>query len=114
MQSVALPKKIMKRINQFVKERNWERFHSPKNLSMALIIECAELGEILQWKECSKSEKKNLSEIEMQKIKEEIGDIFIYFLMICERLEIDFIQAAKDKIKKNEKKYPIDTINLLP
>jgi len=95
------------KLREFVKERNWERFHSPKNLSMALIKECAELMEIFQWKEGEESERMNLSELDMQKIKEEIGDVFIYYLMICERLGIDFIQAAKEKIKKNEIKYPI-------
>ena len=63
--------------------------------------------ETFQWKEGEESERMNLSELDMQKIKEEIGDVFIYYLMICERLGIDFIQAAKEKIKKNEIKYPI-------
>ena len=93
-------------LRKFVKARDWEKFHSPKNLSMALTKECAELMEILQWKEVEESERENLSKTEVQKIKEEIGDVFIYFLMICERLGIDFIQAAKEKIKKNEIKYP--------
>ena len=100
-------REIRKRINQFAKARDWEKFHSPKNLSIALTKECAELMEIFQWKEGEESERMNLSELDMQKIKEEIGDVFIYYLMICERLGIDFIQAAKEKIKKNEIKYPI-------
>ena len=98
---------LMKSIRNFVSARDWGQFHSPKNLSMALTKECAELMEIFQWKTTDESESEKLSDVDMFRIKEEIGDIIIYLMMICDRLEIDPIQEGIKKIPNNARKYPI-------
>jgi len=93
-------------INKFIKERDWDKFHSPKNLSMALSIEVAELQEHFQW--LTQDESRNISIETLEKVREEIGDVFIYLLRLCTVLEIDAVKAANDKIEINRKKYPIE------
>ena len=97
---------LIKRIRQFVKERDWEQFHSPKNLAMALSVEVAEIMEHFQWR--TERESRELDEETLMKVKDEVGDIFIYFLRLCDELKIDPIIAAKDKMKKNARKYPVE------
>ena len=98
---------IQKRLRKFAADRDWEKFHSPKNLTMALSVEVAELVEIFQW-----SNSGGLDEIEnpdiRKNIEEELADIFIYLLKISDKLNIDIEQSIHQKIEKNEKKYPID------
>lgn len=98
---------LVKSIRNFVSDRDWSQFHSPKNLSMALTKECAELMEIFQWKTIDESESGKLSDVDMFRIKEEIGDIVIYLTMICDRLEIDPIQEGIKKVAENARKYPV-------
>lgn len=99
--------KLQLRLREFVKERKWEKYHNPKNLSMALTKEAAELQEIFQWL-CEKDslEVKNHPKI-MQDIKDEVSDVLSYLLRIADVLEIDLEQALLAKIKKNEAKYPL-------
>jgi len=99
---------LIEQLNLFVSERQWEKFHSPKNLATALSIESSELEEIFLWKTTDESESDKLSLEEIHHIRQEIGDVMIYLLMICIRLGIDPIQAAHDKMKINEQKYPVD------
>ena len=98
---------IQKRLRKFAADRDWEKFHSPKNLTMALSVEVAELVEIFQW-----SNSGGLDEIEnpniRKNIEEELADIFIYLLKISDKLNLDIEKSIHQKIKKNEKKYPID------
>tara|TARA_Y100001958_G_C21212699_1_gene538285 strand:+ start:81 stop:428 length:348 start_codon:yes stop_codon:yes gene_type:complete len=98
---------IQKRLRKFATDRDWKKFHSPKNLTMALSVEVAELVEIFQW-----SNSGGLDEIEnpdiRKNIEEELADIFIYLLKISDKLNIDIEQSIHQKIEKNEKKYPID------
>ena len=98
---------IQKRLQKFAADRDWEKFHSPKNLTMALSVEVAELVEIFQW-----SNSGGLDEIEnpniRKNIEEELADIFIYLLKISDKLNLDIEKTIHDKIEKNEKKYPID------
>ena len=98
---------IQKRLRKFAADRDWEKFHSPKNLTMALSVEVAELVEIFQW-----SNSGGLDEIEnpdiRKNIEEELADIFIYLLKISDKLNIDIDKSIHQKIEKNEKKYPID------
>ena len=98
---------IQERLRKFATDRDWEKFHSPKNLTMALSVEVAELVEIFQW-----SNSGGLDEIEnpdiRKNIEEELADIFIYLLKISDKLNIDIEQSIHQKIEKNEKKYPID------
>ena len=99
--------KIQKRLRRFAKDRNWDQFHSPKNLSMALAAEAAELLEIFQWltEEQSKDIIKN--EKEMALIKQEIADVFVYLTRLADKLGIDIEKAVLEKIALNEKKYPV-------
>jgi dCTP diphosphatase len=94
------------RVRKFSQDRDWDQFHSPKNLSMALSVEAAELMEIFQWS--SQKESKNPSEKQLDSIKEEVADIAIYLIRIADILDIDLPSTIAEKIKSNDAKYPID------
>src|SRR4030066_657634 len=98
---------IQKKLHYFAQARNWDQFHSPKNLTMALAAEAAELLEIFQWltEEQSKDIIKN--EKEMALIKQEIADVFVYLTRLADKLGIDIEKAVLEKIALNEKKYPV-------
>jgi dCTP diphosphatase len=98
--------KIAETLEQFAIKRDWNQFHSPKNLSMALSVEVAELVEEFQW--LTENESSELSQDKLGKVKDELGDIFIYLIRISSKLGIDLISAANEKILKNELKYPIE------
>jgi dCTP diphosphatase len=98
--------KIVHRLREFIAERDWDQFHSPKNLSIALSVEVSEILEIFQW--MSDEESGQLSSLKLNTVKEEIGDITIYLLLLADKLGINILQAASDKIKINESKYPAD------
>ena len=91
----------------FARERNWEQFHSPKNLSMALAGECGELLDIFQWLTQEESMRENLDEETLSLVKEELADVFIYMLRLADKLKIDLEQIVKTKIQTNESKYPV-------
>ena len=97
---------IVKELQAFVKERDWSQFHSPKNLAMALSVEVSEIIEEFQW--LTEDQSRNLSPEKMAKVREEIADVFIYLLMLSDKYDIDLIKAVKDKMKINEKNYPVD------
>jgi len=99
--------KIRKRLSEFAKDRNWDQFHSPKNLSMALAAEAAELLEIFQWLTEEQSRKIINNEKEMSLIKEEIADVVIYLVRLADKLHLDIGKAVLEKIALNEKKYPV-------
>lgn len=94
------------KLRKFAADRDWEQFHSPKNLTSALVVEAAELLEIFQW--MKEDESKNLDERTLGKVKEEIADIQIYLLRISDVMGISIPEAVEAKIKKNIGKYPID------
>ncbi len=96
------------KINSFVRERDWEQFHSPKNLSMSLSIEAAELMEHFQWTNTVEEAVKVLSDKDKRsEIEDEVADIAIYLIDFCNLYGIDFESVILNKIKKNEKKYPV-------
>jgi NTP pyrophosphatase (non-canonical NTP hydrolase) len=97
---------LIKKLRKFAKERDWEQFHSPKNLSMALAVEVAELIEHFQW--LTEKQSRSLDQKTLAKVKEEIGDIQIYLARLADQLGIDPILAAKEKLRKNAEKYPIE------
>ena len=96
------------RIARFAAERDWEQFHSPKNLSMALIAECAELVEHFQW--LSEAESQSLAPERLEAVRLELADILIFLVRCADRLGIDLIEAANDKIAINEVRYPADRV----
>jgi dCTP diphosphatase len=94
------------RINQFVEERDWGQFHSPKNLAMAMIVEAAELVEHFQWD--TLEESRQLDETKREQVAHELADTFVYLLRIAEVTGIDLIEAANRKIDLNAQKYPVE------
>jgi NTP pyrophosphatase (non-canonical NTP hydrolase) len=96
---------IKKRILEFSQDRNWEEFHNPKNLSMALSVEASELLEIFQWLSLEQAE--NLQEEKKEHARQEIADIAVYLIRMCIKLDIDLEKAILDKMILNEQKYPL-------
>jgi len=97
--------KIEALIRKFSQERDWEKFHNPKNLSMALTVEASELLEIFQWLDLEQSA--NLSGDKKEHAKQEIADIAIYLIRMCMDMDINLEEAIFNKMKLNEKKYPL-------
>lgn len=97
---------IGKKLDEFIAARDWEQFHSVKNLSMALSVEVSELVEIFQWmKEEESNQVSEKPEIQ-DKVREEIADVFIYLLRIAQKADIDISEAVHQKMEKNAAKYP--------
>lgn len=96
------------RLRRFAEERDWEKFHSPKNLSMALIGEAAELVEHFQW--LTEEESSTLRPEKLHEVETELADIFIYLLRISDRLDVDLLKAVHAKMLLNEQKYPADKV----
>lgn len=96
--------KLQQEIKAFIKQRDWSQFHTPKNLSMALSVEVAELVEIFQWLTPEQSQK--LEGKTLEHLEEEIGDVMIYLTTIAMKHGINPIDAARKKIVKNAVKYP--------
>ena len=98
--------KIQNQLSRFASERDWEQFHTPKNLSMALSVEASELVEIFQW--LSPEESSHPDQKQTQSIQIEVADIAMYLIRICQILEIDLESAIQEKIIQNENKYPVE------
>jgi NTP pyrophosphatase (non-canonical NTP hydrolase) len=94
------------RIREFAFARQWERYHTPKNLAMALIVEAAELVERFQW--LSPEESETLDSTRREQVRQEIADVLIYLTRLADLLEIDLLEAARDKLEINASKYPIE------
>ena len=98
-------KKIKHQLREFAKERDWDQFHSPKNLSMALSAEVAEIVEHFQW--LTEEQSKNLSEDKLEQVETELADTLIYLIRLADKLGVDLLAAAQRKIEINEQKYPV-------
>ena len=97
-------RELIAELETFVAERNWEQFHAPKNLAMALSVEVAEIVEIFQW--MSSQQSRTLDAAACAQLRDEIGDVLIYLVMLARKLDIDPLEAAHDKMVKNRAKYP--------
>lgn len=97
---------LRQRIREFAQARAWERYHTPKNLVMALSVETAELLEPFQWLTAEQS--RHLSAEQHEAVRQEIADVLIYLTRLADVLEIDLLDAAADKLAINARKYPID------
>jgi dCTP diphosphatase len=97
---------LKQRIRKFAVERGWERYHTPKNLAMALIGEAGELVERFQW--LSPEESAHLPPERHEQVRQEIADVLIYLTRLADLLDIDLLQAAADKIELNGQKYPVE------
>lgn len=96
------------RLAEFAATRDWDQFHSPKNLSMALIGEAAEIIEHFQW--LSEADSQNLSRDKREQVAEELADVLIYLIRLADKLEIDLIASANAKITRNGARYPVDKV----
>ena len=96
--------KLKTTLRDFANARNWHRYHSPKNLAMALSVEVAELAEIFQWMEGEES--RAVDEITRKHIAEEVGDVMIYLTMLADKFDLDPLACAREKMKLNALKYP--------
>jgi len=97
---------LRRALRKFASDRDWEQFHTPKNLAAALSVEVAELQEIFMW--LTPEQSMNLSDEKRSHVNDEVGDVFICLLNFCNRLGVDPISAAAEKLSKNEAKYPVE------
>ncbi len=101
-------KELMLALRKFAQDRDWEKFHNPKNLSMALSVEVSELLEHFQW--TPDQESYALGEAKQQLVSYELADVFIYLLRICDQLDVDLMSATKEKMKINDERYPVSKV----
>ena len=92
-------KTIINILTDFRDERDWKQFHNPKDLALALSIESAELNEVFLWKQPQ--------DADLEKIKDELADVFTYAFFLAENLDLDVAQIIKDKLAKSAQKYPV-------
>lgn len=95
-------------MREFAAKRDWDKFHSPKNLAMALAAEVGELIEHFQW--LTEDESKSLAGEKLEKVEEELADILIYLVRLSDKLGIDLVDAAFRKIEINSRKYPVERV----
>lgn len=95
-------------VRKFVQERDWEKYHNPKNIAEAICVEAAELLEIFQWISAEQTTSWKSIPSKLKQIRKEVADIVIYCLIMANTMDIDIAEAVKDKIKQNEKKYPME------
>lgn len=99
---------LTQQLRQFAKDRDWEQFHSPKNLAMALSVEASELLEHFQW--LTEDQSSNLNPEKHDKVTEEVADVFLYLLRMSDQLGINLLDAATKKVVKNAEKYPVEKV----
>lgn len=91
---------LKEKIHQFSIDRDWDQFHDGKNLALALMLEAAELNEIFLWK--------NAEDAKIEKIKEELADVFNYAFLIADKYDLDIKEIILEKLRVNGEKYPVD------
>ena len=97
---------LQKALREFAHERDWEQFHSPKNLATALSVEAAELLEHFQW--LTDEQSRTLDDAKRTAVGEELADVLLYLLQLADKLDIDPLQAAERKLRLNAEKYPAE------
>lgn len=101
-------KQIRDAVDHFARERDWDQFHSPKNLAMALTVEAAELQECFQW--LTDVQSKNLDQEQLAAVQEEIADVQLYLIRLADKVGIDIEKACWEKIDRNAQKYPSERV----
>lgn len=96
-------KEITEALIKFRNERDWEQFHNSKDLSLAILLEAAELNELFLWKNTDEVEK-----VDVSRIREELADILAFLFLLADKYHLDIKQIVMEKIKKNSLKYPIN------
>ena len=97
---------LSRRVASFVDERDWNQFHTPKDVAVSLSIEAAELLEQFQWRTNKEIETLLNDDKYCQAIRDELADVLIYLVIIARRLDVDLVQAALDKLERNRERYP--------
>lgn len=93
-------------LREFAAERDWDQFHSPKNLATALAVEAAEILEHFQW--LTEDQSRDLPGDKQDEVAEELADVLLYLVRLSDKLGIDLISAANRKLEKNAAKYPVE------
>jgi len=99
---------LKQRLRDFAAARDWEQYHSPKNLTMALSVEVSEIVEHFQW--LTEEQSKALPKDKQAEVETELADTFIYLIRLADKLDVDLLAAASKKIKLNEEKYPAEKV----
>jgi NTP pyrophosphatase (non-canonical NTP hydrolase) len=95
-------------VREFALQRDWDQFHSPKNLAMALTVEASELLEHFQW--LSEADSKTLAPEQLQEVAAEMADVLIYLVRLADKLDVDLLRSARVKLAVNARKYPADRV----
>jgi NTP pyrophosphatase (non-canonical NTP hydrolase) len=95
-------------VREFVRERDWDQFHTPKNLSSALAVEAAELLEHFQWLHNGRAEE--LGEDKLREVRHEMADVLVYLVRLADKLDVDLMAAVQEKMVLNRAKYPADLV----
>ena len=93
-------------LRRFAEERDWDQFHSPKNLATALCVEAAELLEHFQW--IDEESSRSLSAEQLEKVREEMADVLLYLIRLADKLDVSLLDAAAKKILLNAQRYPVE------
>jgi NTP pyrophosphatase (non-canonical NTP hydrolase) len=99
---------LQRELREFADEREWQPFHTPKNLVMALSGEVGELTELFQWLTPEESSAVMANAEQAERVREEVADVFAYLLQIADVLDIDLPAALRAKVRRNEEKYPVE------
>lgn len=99
-------KDLKKAVGDFIQERQWEKYHNPKDLAESVSIEASELLQLFQWRTAEESERFGTEESKVQRVKEELSDVVIYCLSMANKLGIDLSSAILDKLEHDKSKYP--------
>ncbi len=97
---------LKQRLREFTEARDWDQFHSPKNLCMALSAEVAEITEHFQW--LTEEQSQNIPAKKLKEVESELADTFIYLVRLADKLNVDLLKVAEEKIDVNEKRYPVE------
>jgi NTP pyrophosphatase (non-canonical NTP hydrolase) len=95
-------------IREFAEERDWDQFHTPKNLAISVSIEAAELLEQFQWAQTGQAAE--LGEKRLTSVRHEIADVLVYLIRLADKLDLDLADIAREKIRLNREKYPADKV----
>lgn len=101
---------VKERIRKFCDDRDWDQFHSAKELAIGLSVEASELLEIFMWKNKEEGEALMSDPKKREHVEEEIADIFYYLVRLSQKYGVDLYKVFEDKMKKNEEKYPVDKV----
>jgi NTP pyrophosphatase (non-canonical NTP hydrolase) len=108
MSAVDALNQLRDTLRRFADERDWDQFHSPKNLAIALSVEAAELLEHFQW--MSENESTKLTPEGIAQVRQELADVLLYLVRLADKLDVDLLAAAAEKLAINAKKYPADRV----